>query len=101
MAEEIEPRRAAEASVDEGRLLHGEDSSSSDPEEAAHWALVYRELAGFKDEIIERSEARARSMESEAAREVAETDLPVMRSEARRLHRRLDYWTRRATELGA
>jgi len=101
MVDEIEPHDAAEASVDQARLLHGEDATSDDPEEAAHWAAVYRELAGFKDELIVRSESRAASMGGEAAREVRETDLPVLRSEARRLHRRLDYWTRRAAELGA
>lgn len=101
MAEEARAQDAAQASVDESRLLHGERSSSDDPEEAGHWVTVYQELTSFKDELIVRSEARAASMAREAAMEVEETDLEVLRAESRRLHRRLDFWTRRAAELGA
>lgn len=93
------PEDAAEAAVDEGRLLDGEDPSSSGPEDVEHWISVYQELVDFKDDVLGRTRARLGAMQEDAAREVEKTDLVVMETEAARLRRRLQFWTRRRTEL--
>ena len=59
---------------------------------------VYSELLAFKQEILRQSSARAAVMIPAARREVESTDLVVLRAEAARLERRLDYWHRRLTE---
>ena len=90
--------KAADSAVAADRLLPGEDPSSRHPEDARHWMAVYSELLAFKQEILRQSSARAAVMIPAARREVESTDLVVLRSEAARLERRLDYWHRRLTE---
>jgi hypothetical protein len=97
---EKDPSDAAEEAVDRDRLLDGEDPATRRLEDATHWVSVYGELLAFKEEVLARIEQLAASMQAEAAREVEQTDRPVLRAEARRLRRRLEFWRARALELG-
>ena len=90
---------AAEETVDPDRLLAGEDPTTRHSEEAEQWTAVYGELTAFKEELVASTEARAANMLPAGAKELRETDLPILRAEAERLNRRLGFWRRRLSEL--
>ena len=98
-AEEARDERAAQDAVEPERLLPGERPDSTHPEDAIHWASVYRELIGFKDRAIDRIVLEAVSMSDAARIEVETTDLIVMRAERDRFRRRAAHWRRRYQAL--
>ncbi|HYM49236.1 MAG TPA: winged helix-turn-helix domain-containing protein [Candidatus Limnocylindrales bacterium] len=74
-------------------LLPGELPETSFVEDARHWVTVYSELAEF----VERSLARLLEPES---RRGALHDLAALERHRRHLDSRLEFWQRRAWELG-
>jgi len=92
-------RKAAEATVDEDRLLEGENPRTTAVEDAAHWAAVYRELKAFKERMVGTARESVVSSTVDASREVARTDLVALRAELRRFNRRLRFWQARWAEL--
>ena len=93
--------KAAEEQVDDERLLPGEDSDSSIPEDALHWAEVYRELCDFKERAIEQITDDVVSLGEEARKEIRTTDLVVLRAERDRFRRRAEFWRQRYGRLRA
>lgn len=96
----MNPEQAAHESVDPDRLLDGEDPASPFPDDAAHWIRVYQELLDYKTELLATTRRRIEEMDRRAAMEIESTDLLVIGAEANRFRRRLDFWQRRAVELG-
>ena len=94
-----DPTEAAEKAVDTDRLLDGEDPESTVLEDAEHWVAVYEELTSFKGDVLGTTREHTEAMGRDATAEVLATDLPLLRAEAERLHRRLAFWRRRAEEL--
>lgn len=91
---------ASNNSVDEDRLLEGEDPKTPYLDDATHWVTVYTELLAVKRELVGVSEAHLPDMEEEARREVASTDLVVLDAEMKRFARRLEFWRERCLQLG-
>jgi hypothetical protein len=95
-----EPQRAAEEAVDEDRLLRDEPADSEHEDDARLWIQVYLELIEYKRRLLSATrETLADMAEGPARREVAETDLVILRSEVSRFTRRLEFWKRRLSEL--
>ncbi|MHB8719633.1 MAG: hypothetical protein ACYDAC_12200 [Candidatus Dormibacteria bacterium] len=91
--------KAAEAAVDDDRLLEGENPSTPYLEDATHWMTVYGELLGVKRELLAVVEGRLASLHDATRKEVARTDLVVLDAEMRRFAERHSFWTRRCEEL--
>ena len=96
---EDDASEAADQAVDHDRLLAGEDPTTRHVEDAEMWTAVYGELTAFKQDLVASTEARVAAMLPEGAQELRETDLPILRAEAERLNRRLEFWRRRLNEL--
>jgi hypothetical protein len=95
----LEARDAALDSVEPERLLEGEDEHTAYVDDAVHWTKVYAELLDFKRSLLTVAKQELPSMDDDAGSEVKETDLKVLRAEAARFERRLDFWQERADEL--
>jgi hypothetical protein len=91
--------KAAKEAVDSSRLLPGEDPAASHPDDAFHWAQVYRELTEFKNRAIDRIVIDAVGLGDVARQEVETTDLVVLRAERDRLLRRSEFWRERYRKL--
>jgi hypothetical protein len=93
-------RRAALRSVDQERVLPGEerDLRSSSPQDAAHWVAVYTELLDLKRELLRDLGERSRTI-PEAARPELDNDLVILVAEESRLAGRHLLWTTRMREL--
>ncbi len=100
MEDDDELRRAALRSVDQERLLPGEerDLRSADPRDAAHWAAVYGELLDFKRTLLRDLGEKLRTVSDDARPEV-DNDMVILVAEESRLDRRHRLWTDRAREL--
>lgn len=91
-------RREAEHSAQSNRnphgLLPGEDPASPYPEDAIHWATIYRELITFKESLLrqyrEQQDRLAEPIEAELRHD--EDGLQV---ELERLRLHLGYWEER------
>ena len=94
-------KKAAEAQVDEGRLLPGENPGAAHPDDALHWAQVYRELCEFKNRAIDRLVVDAVGLGDEARQEIESTDLLVLRAERDRFQRRADFWRDRYRSISS
>lgn len=75
------------------KLLPGESTSisSGNSSDAAHWIDVYAELVGFKETLLERLTEQRRKVKDEGQAEL-DADESLLRPEAARLRRRLDFW---------
>jgi hypothetical protein len=93
-----EQARVEGQEADQERLLTGEDPNSPYPEDASHWAGVYAELVGFKNDLLERL-SEDRKLLSEAAGAELERDENLLRLELTRLQLRLSFWQTRKEEL--
>lgn len=91
---------AAHDSVDDDRLLEGEDPATTYLDDATHWVTVYSELLGVKRDLLGMTEESLEGLQPEARREIASTDLVVLDTEMKRFARRLEYWRQRCVELG-
>jgi hypothetical protein len=93
--------KAAKDQVDSSRLLPGEDPKAGHPDDAFHWAQVYRELCEFKNRAMDRIAIDAVSLGDVARQEVESTDLVVLKAERDRFQRRAEFWRDRYRELAA
>jgi hypothetical protein len=91
--------KAAKDQVDDGRLLPGEDPAAGHPDDALHWAQVYRELVEFKNRAIDRMIIDAVGLGDVARQEIESTDLVVLRAERDRFQRRAESWRDRYRKL--
>jgi hypothetical protein len=91
--------KAASEQVDDGRRLPGEDPAARHPDDAFHWAQVYRELGEFKNRTIDRIVIDAVGLGDVARKEVESTDLVVLRAERDRFLRRAEFWRDRYLKL--
>ena len=89
-----------EREADGERLLAGEDPSTPYAEDAKHWAGVYAELIGFKNDLLERLSEDRKAL-SESAMAELERDENLLRVELDRLKLRLSFWETRRKELSA
>jgi DNA-binding response OmpR family regulator len=80
------------------RLLEGEDPDSLRPQDTRHWISVYREMIGFKDDLLERVTGDLTRV-SAAAKVDLNDDIKLIDSQLKRYRRRLDYWVQRQLEL--
>jgi hypothetical protein len=101
VADHQEARDAALDAVEPARLLEGEDEHTTYVDDAVHWTKVYAELLDFKRSLMSVSEHQLQSMGDAAESEVKETDLKVLKAEAARFERRLNFWQERADQLRA
>ena len=90
---------AALDAVEPERLLGGEREDTPYLDDAEHWVRVYAELLDFKRALLALAHERVESMHDTAASEVEETDLKILRAEAERFARRLDFWGDRVRVL--
>ena len=91
--------KAAKDQVSDDRLLPGEKPTTEHPDDAFHWAQVYRELCEFKERAIDRIAIEAVSLGDAARQEIEATDLVVLRAERDRFLRRAEFWRDRYHEL--
>lgn len=95
-----EQGRLERQETDGERLLAGEDPKSPYRDDAVHWAGVYAELVGFKNDLLERL-SQDRKLLSDAARVELERDENLLRVELERLKLRLGFWETRREELSS
>ncbi len=88
------------AQTDPETLLEGEDPKSSRVDDAVHWVRVYGELFTVKMALIDRADQMLDGVSDDAMKE-ADLDQRLLRAEAERFRRRLDYWTDRTKALAA
>jgi DNA-binding response OmpR family regulator len=89
-----------DAATDPARLIDGEDPRTTHAADARHWIVVYGELLAYKDMVLARTRKAAAGMDADAATEIEQTDLVILRRERNRVRRRLAFWRRRLRELG-
>lgn len=81
------------------RLLEGEDPGTSFARDARHWITVYREMIGFKEDLLGRVEERIPRLPQAARADVMENDIMLIRNQLERYRRRLDFWFDRHWQL--
>jgi DNA-binding response OmpR family regulator len=81
------------------RLLEGEDPATSFTQDARHWIAVYRQMIGFKDELLGRIRANVRTLPPSAQQDVMENDVAVIEQQLMRYRRRMEFWFARQWEL--
>lgn len=73
--------------------MKGEDPETRQADDVEHWFKVYTELVQTKAELLSALSGRlAEIQEPEARRELADTDLEILKRELGRFQRRLDFW---------
>lgn len=81
------------------RLLEGEDPLTSFPQDARHWIGVYREMIGFKEELLSRMRTQLDSLPAAARQDVLENDIGLLEDQLGRYQRRLEFWYARQWRL--
>ena len=76
-----------------GRLLPGEENSinSANIEAIRHWVVIYRELLGFKQSLLEEIATQSQGVQAEGKLEI-ENDRKLIQTETDRVARRLMFW---------
>ena len=92
---------AARRSTDPQRQLPGENLDSMNPDDAAHWVGVYRELMETKQTLSDALGASLAEVSSEAREELESVDLVLIRVQLDRFQSRFRYWSERQRELEA
>jgi hypothetical protein len=92
-------KNAALDAVEPERLLDGENEDTSYVDDAVHWTRVYTELLDFKRSLLDVAERAVTSLHNDAETEVKDTDLKVLKAEAARFERRLEFWKARTDQL--
>jgi len=92
--------RAGREAEDPDRLMQGENPDTRQSDDIEHWFKVYTELVQTKAELLAALSGRlAELQEPESRREVADTDLEILKRELGRLQRRLDFWRGRCAAI--
>jgi len=86
------------APFDADQALPGEDPLTTYLEDAIHWIHVYEELLGFKRHVIGSADEVLEQASPEVARE-GNADKDLLRAQAQRYEKRLEFWRSRAREL--
>jgi hypothetical protein len=81
------------------RLLEGEDPRTVFPRDARHWISVYREMIGFKDDLLGRIRGLLMSLPAVGRQDVVDNDVGLLEDQLERYHRRLDFWYARQWHL--
>jgi hypothetical protein len=80
--------------------MPGEDPETIRARDAIHWIAIYREMIGFKIQILNRVGAGLTSVSAEARTELTE-DVDLISAQLARYERRLQFWLTRAGVLSA
>jgi DNA-binding response OmpR family regulator len=97
----VNQERAALAVVDSDRLIEGENPDTRHADDARRWLVVYTELVAYKESVLLRSRQAVEVLSPESGREIRDTDIPLLERERDRFVGRLEFWRRRARELGS
>jgi DNA-binding response OmpR family regulator len=81
------------------RLLEGENPLTTFQQDARHWIAVYRQMIWFKDQLLARMRAHARTLPPAARRDVIDNDVSILELQRRRYQRRIEFWYARQWEL--
>lgn len=93
------PTGPAMSSPAPDRLLEGEDPRTVFPRDARHWISVYREMIGFKEDLLGRIRNRLNKLPAAALQDPADNDISLLEDQLQRYRRRLDYWYGRQWHL--
>ena len=86
--------------LDFGRLMEGENRTSTDPEDIQHWRAVYADLVGFKKKMLADTRQHIAAVPATEP-ELGKNDLPFLEREMERLQRGLSFWEGRAKKSDA
>lgn len=100
MNNEKEPLPVARESVDDDRLLPGEDSASADPEDIQPLVAVYEELLSGNRSIIGTLRDSFGHPSPGASRELEQPDLALLEAQLQRFERRLSFWREKLQSAG-
>lgn len=81
------------------RLLEGEDPRTGFPQDARHWIAVYREMIGFKEDLLDRIRTLLTTLPAAARQDVMDNDISLLEGQLQRYHRRLEFWYARQWHL--
>ena len=81
------------------RLLEGEDPRTDFPQDARHWISVYREMIGFKEDLLGRIRGLLTHLPPAARSDVMVEDVAMLEAQLARYQRRLEYWYARQWQL--
>jgi hypothetical protein len=81
------------------RLLEGEDPRTLFPQDARHWIAVYREMIGFKEDLLARIRTLLAGLPAPARYDQMDKDLGVLDEQLQRYRRRLEFWYARQWHL--
>src|SRR5438045_5559514 len=81
------------------RLLEGERPRTVFPQDARHWIAVYREMIGFKEELLTRMRTQLKDLPAAARQDVMDNDNGMLVDQLRRCNRRVVFWYERQTHL--
>jgi len=68
-------------------------------QDARHWIAVYRQMIAFKDDLLGRMRANARSLPESGRLDVMENDVAIIERQLMRYRRRIEFWFERQWEL--
>jgi len=81
------------------RLLEGEDPRTVFPQDARHWIAVYREMIGFKEDLLSRIRNLLAGLPAAARHDEMDSDLGLLEDQLQRYRRRLEFWYARQWQL--
>lgn len=81
------------------RLLEGEDPRTAFAQDARHWIAVYREMIGFKEDLLSRIRTLLTNLPAAARHDVMENDVAMLEDQLLRYRRRLEFWYARQWSL--
>lgn len=90
---------AAWEGADLERPLDGENPDTDSLNEARRWVSVYSHLVKLEQELLDLMAGMIPKMPDEAQKEAEATNLPVLAAQIERFQHRLEFWSRRRTEL--
>jgi len=81
------------------RLLEGEDPRTVFPQDARHWIAVYREMIGFKEDLLSRIRNLLAGLPAASRHDKMDSDLGLLEDQLQRYRRRLEFWYARQWQL--
>ena len=81
------------------RLLEGEDPRTLFPQDARHWIAVYREMIGFKEDLLNRIHSLLAGLPAAARYDEMDRDMGQLDEQLQRYRRRLEFWYARQWQL--
>ena len=81
------------------RLLEDEDPDTRFARDVRHWIAVYREMIGFKEELLARIRGQVDRLPKAARTDVVRNDIGMLEAQLERYRRRLDFWYERQWQL--